>query len=363
MLKAVIIPLLATLLSGDALAAAVVDPLQRPALAAAVAERSVFLDIERAGERLIAVGERGLILLSDDEGERWRQAEVPVAVTLTAVDFVSASHGWAVGHSGVVLHSRDGGETWSKQLDGNQAAALAMREAQQAAAANPEDKEMQQYLGAAKWLVSDGADKPFLDVHFFDEQNGILVGAYGLLFSSDDGGDNWSSRITGSANPLGMNLYATGTVDGVLYVAGEQGYFAASRDGGASFERIDTPYQGTWFVLATTTDGRLFLGGLRGNAYRYDPAGGVFSAVNITSGVSFNSALALDDGRLLFVDQAGRILLSRDNGESVHFYQRPPGAPLVVLAEHGRDDRVTGGGFGGLAQIPLKPANEVNKHD
>src|SRR5690606_9884464 len=100
------------------------------------AQHSLQLAVSRAGNRLVAVGERGVVLLSDDDGRNWHQAEnVPVSVTLTDVHFVSATHGWAVGHSGVVLHSADGGETWQRQLDGNQAAKIILEDARQRAAA------------------------------------------------------------------------------------------------------------------------------------------------------------------------------------------------------------------------------------
>lgn len=365
-----------------------VSPLQRAALPVAAPERALFLDIASAGQRLVAVGERGLIVFSDDQGKHWQQASVPVAVSLTAVDFASPSLGWAVGHSGVILHTRDGGESWHKQLDGEQAAALAMAEAQQAAANKPEDEIIQGYLSAAKWLLKEGADKPFLDLHFLNENKGIVVGAYGLLLRTEDGGNTWSSQITASANPMGMNLYAIGEAEGTLYIVGEQGFFAASTNEGASFEAIATPYEGTWFVVSHTADKHIFLGGLRGNAYRYQPEFKRFHEVNINTGTSFNSVLKLSDGRLLFVDQSGKILESSDHGASVHFLQRPPGAPLVVLAEvmqkkvmrenaaeekatqekiapaeNNRQPRLVGAGFGGLASLQLRSNNEVITND
>ena len=59
--------------------------------------------IARAGERLVAVGERGKILFSDDRGGDWRVAAVdkPQGATLTQVAFADSRHGIAVGHSGL----------------------------------------------------------------------------------------------------------------------------------------------------------------------------------------------------------------------------------------------------------------------
>ena len=88
---------------GDA-TRAVPDLLAQPAQANVRAAASLQLSVTRAGKRLVSVGERGLVLLSDDDGRSWRQARsVPVSVALTQVRFVSDTLGWAVGHSGVVL--------------------------------------------------------------------------------------------------------------------------------------------------------------------------------------------------------------------------------------------------------------------
>ena len=80
-----------------------VDVLDLPAKASALAQRSPLLDLARAGSRLVAVGQRGHILYSDDEGGRWQQARVPVSSDLNAVTFPTPEQGWAVGGDGVVL--------------------------------------------------------------------------------------------------------------------------------------------------------------------------------------------------------------------------------------------------------------------
>ena len=93
-----------------------------PAIEFADITRMQLLDITVAGERLVAVGERGLIMVSDDDGASWQQAKVPISATLAAVSFPTATLGWAVGHSGIILHSTDGGSNWQLQFDGNAAA-------------------------------------------------------------------------------------------------------------------------------------------------------------------------------------------------------------------------------------------------
>src|SRR5688572_31283560 len=94
------------------------DVLDTPAQKSALAPRTLLTGLARAGERVVAVGQRGHALFSDDAGKSWQQAEVPVSSDLVAVQFPTATAGWAVGHDGVVLHSADAGKTWARQLDG-----------------------------------------------------------------------------------------------------------------------------------------------------------------------------------------------------------------------------------------------------
>ena len=89
--------------------AAAGEVLERPARASALAGARLITGIARAGNRLVAVGQRGHVVLSDDGGQRWTQATVPVSSDLTAVRFVDAQVGYATGHDGVVLGTRDGG--------------------------------------------------------------------------------------------------------------------------------------------------------------------------------------------------------------------------------------------------------------
>ena len=87
----------------------------QPAINSVRASKSLLLDVAVAGKRLVAVGERGHVVYSDDGGQTWAQASVPTRSLLTAVSFPTARDGWAVGHDGTVIHSADGGQTWTLQ--------------------------------------------------------------------------------------------------------------------------------------------------------------------------------------------------------------------------------------------------------
>ncbi len=107
--------------------AAAVDVLARPAQDSPLASRRLLQSVARAGDRLVAVGPRGHIVVSADGGQSWKQSAVPVSSDLTAVYFVNDKNGWAVGHDGVILASSDGGTSWVKQFDGRAANALLLQ--------------------------------------------------------------------------------------------------------------------------------------------------------------------------------------------------------------------------------------------
>jgi photosystem II stability/assembly factor-like uncharacterized protein len=317
------------------------DPLKRAALQVPRASHAVMLAVAAAGPRLAAAGERGIVLLSDDGARSWQQAQVPVSVTLTSLSFPTPQQGWAVGHGGAVLHTTDGGNTWALQLDGRSAAQL---ERQAALASGDESR-----AALAEQLVSDGPDKPFLAVHFWNGQRGFVIGAYGLIFGTEDGGKTWESWFDRIDNPKGLHLNALYVDGDFVLLAGEQGLLLRSIDGGGQFDPVETPYKGSWFAI-TGQDEQIVIAGLRGNVFWSADRGRSFSASKVPLPVTLFSALASRHGPWLFVNQAGQLLSSRDQGRSLQPVTRPPGAPLTALAR-GADGAIVAASFAGV--IPL----------
>lgn len=288
--------------------------LSQPADISHRAVHSVMLGLDYAGSRLIATGERGFILLSDDDGKTWTQSQVPVSVTLTAVDFISPEQGWVVGHGGVVLRTRDGGESWDKVFDGIQAAQIEFEAA--TAAFIPDNRRSKFRLREAKNSIESGADKPFLDVHFTDANNGIIVGAYGLAFATRDGGEHWQSIMGQVPNMLGMHLYDVHVQAQNTFLIGEQGSLFRRTHADAPFERIETPYEGSFFGMVESNNADLFLYGLRGHLFRSNDIGDSWQNIPLSLPVTLTSSTLLKNGGIVLADETGQVLLSRDQGES-----------------------------------------------
>lgn len=350
-----IIPILATCVwsiltipAALAVPSEVPDVLTQPSIISKKALHGVKLAVANAGPRLVAAGERGTILLSDDAGKTWRQVSTPVQVSLVAVQFVNANTGWAVGNLGVVLHTTDGGETWNKQLDGIQAADIVAK-----AASTPEEQT------AAERLVKDGPDKPFLNLFFEDELNGYIMGAYNLIFKTADGGKSWQSWQKHVTNPKGMHLYGLRPAGGALFLVGEQGMLFRSTDHGETFKQIASPYKGSFFGLVASKSGQIVIYGLRGNAFWSGNQGHTWKKIDTKLGVTIADGIELSDGSIALVSQAGDLLISHNNGQDFQLQPGQEPLPIATIAQ-ASDGSLIVAGLRGIKRI-APPAGIVNK--
>jgi photosystem II stability/assembly factor-like uncharacterized protein len=306
------------------------DLLDRPALPAPVAVRSLLLDVERAGQRLVAVGERGHVLLSDDEGRSWRQARrVPSRTMLTAVAFADERQGWAVGHDELILHTSDGGETWSRQ----------------------------------HWAPE--SQQPLLGVWFADATRGYAVGAYKAFLATTDGGASWT-RVPFEPAPLPRSgpadpdeefapEYHLNAIAGQgprLWIAAEAGQLYRSDDGGATWRTLPSPYGGSFFGLLPLSADSVLAFGLRGNLFRSDDGGEAWRKLETGTTAMLTDGVALGGGRLALVGLSGTVLLSGDGGATWSLRQQPDRRGLGAALAAG-DGALVAVGEDGVRRIAL----------
>jgi photosystem II stability/assembly factor-like uncharacterized protein len=278
---------------------------ETPASRLAQPETTMILGATRAGTRLVGVGDRGLVLLSDDDGRSWRQAAaVPTRATLTAVSFVDASNGWAVGHWGVILATRDGGEHWTLQRDDR------------------------------------AVDQPLFAVWFKDGKSGVAVGLFSLLLTTSDGGATWEKGqlpAQPGVRKVDTNFFALfPDIRGGLLIAGEQGMVYRSEDLGHTWKPLPTGNKGTLWAGAALRDGTLVVAGLRGKVLRSTDLGRAWTAVASGTESSITSLTELPGGRLLATALDGVSLTSDDAGRTFTVQQRVE--PLALTTAVPRAD-------------------------
>lgn len=251
---------------------------------APLAATSLMLDAVALDGRLVAVGERGHILISTDDGASWRQIVVPTRVMLTAVAFIDNNLGVAVGHDSVILRTTDGGDTWNLVFSA------------------PED------------------EAPFFDVWFSDSENGVAIGAYGSHHRTTDGGLTWEFEPVGDTD---WHLHEIARAEnGTLYVAAEAGFAYRSDDDGATWIELPTPYEGSFFGVLPLEGGTILMYGLRGHLFRSEDAGKTWQELDTSTVAMLTNGIRLSDGTIIIVGLGGTVLVSTDDGRSFNYSQQ-----------------------------------------
>jgi photosystem II stability/assembly factor-like uncharacterized protein len=325
--------------------------LDTPAIHSELAINHQLVDVTQVGKRLVAVGQRGHIVYSDDLGISWQQASVPLSADLLAVYFPTSTDGWAVGHSGVVLHTSDTGATWTKQLDGRQLGQLMVEHYSKLLAEQPDNQQLLTLLDDAKRMQDEGEDSSFLDVWFENDQVGYIVGTFNLIFRTDDGGKNWTPILEDTENPQGFHLNAMNKVGDDLFIVGEQGLVLKFDQASQRFISVPTDYAGTFFGM-TGKPGLVLVYGLRGNVYRSTDAGVSWSKVDIDLPVSITAASVDASGSIYLLSQAGHVLASNDDGRTFVLREQEPLAP-VSGATATTDNQLVVVGNRGVRQFPV----------
>ena len=341
-------------------------PKEGQSIKSKLATEALLLGVVRAGKRLVAVGEYGNVILSDDDGETWRQAKsVPTSVTLTAVHFADDKRGWAVGHDTFVMHTADGGETWTKQFGGGE------------------------------------SDNALLSVFFKDDgRHGWAVGAFNYTLETTDGGKTWAERKTlmpppdvppdqaapapledidptapkktvpgaGPDDPYAaatgdenhLNAMFAGPDAETLFIAAEAGAVYRSLDGGTTWEKVLTGYAGSFWGGLTAQDGSSYVVGMRGNIWHSTDKGATWVKLD-TAGAdqSVAGGVQLADGSFVFVGLGGQVLYSSD-GRAFTLTYRPDRKGLNAVILDGADKLLVFGEAGVQAQSITPRPEEID---
>ena len=299
--------------------AAKYDILELPAVPSALASETLIFTVRKFGDRYFATGHHGHILYSDDGGDSWTQAEVPVRSSLLDIHFPTPELGWAVGHEGVILHSSDGGKTWVKQFDGVRYGEEGKVFYEAMAAADPNDTLLPFLIDEMDFAIQQGADKPLFKVYFHNEKWGHALGAYGMALRTIDGGENWEPVLHFIDNESFNHYFDFAPLpgEGKFFLSGEAGLFIESDINTQVNKRVHSiPWEGSFFTSSAAADDSIVMGGLRGRMFRTDDIGQTWTVVEKPDTSSIVDSTRLSNGDLIFVGIAGEILKSTDDGVS-----------------------------------------------
>lgn len=292
------------------------------ALPSRLATQRLLLASARAGDRLVAAGQFGHIIYSDNGGENWTQAAyVPTQVTLTSLYFVDARLGFAAGHDGTVLRTEDGGVRWT----------LVHRDA--------------------------SLQVPVLALYFEDAKHGFAVGAFSLVLETRDGGRSWQKRnlIIGDEGDAHLNaIFAD--IKGTIYVAAEFGEIYRSTDHGATFTRIRTSDFGSFWGGLCLRSGSCLVFGMGGSLYRSANGGTVWAKANSGTDRPIQGGTELEDGGVVLAGLQGYVGFSANGGARFTAVMRPDRQGIASVLDAGRG-RIAIFGQQGVTLMPAGAEN------
>ena len=146
------------------------------------------------------------------------------------------------------------------------------------AAKDTDPKRVEAAAEEAKRFAAQGAENPFLDVWFEDDKSGFVVGAFGLILRTADGGSTWEPWLHAIDNPKAQHLYAVRGVGADVYITGEQGLVLKLDRAAGRFLAVEVPYKGTLFGV-TGNSRAVVVHGLRGTVLRSSDGGRSWQAV------------------------------------------------------------------------------------
>ena len=147
------------------------------------------------GNRVIAAGDGGMILISEDAGETWSQLSSPTIRNFWNMQMITEEIGWMVGEGGTALKTANGGLNWIQQ-------------------------------------PMPFPSAPYWDVSFINTAFGYICSSSGIVLKTTNGGVSWIIQQAGDTR----SLYTIFTLDTLRASAGGfAGKVVYTTDGGTSW--------------------------------------------------------------------------------------------------------------------------------
>lgn len=219
-----------------------------------------LMSISSIGSESWVVGTYGLILHLSN-GSRGRSVQRSgTESTLTGVSFGDSDNGFAVGAVGTIVATHDG-KTWVKQYSGttNQLLSVAALGPRKAFVSGAYGTLLTTADGGEHWqsvalpwnklipglLKNYPGLEPNLNMIFFaGPQVGWIVGEFGIVLKTVDGGETWNEQRSGGSMP---QLYSIACENALrCWAVGQSGSVIRTTDGGAHWLDAQLPIkQGT----------------------------------------------------------------------------------------------------------------------
>jgi len=181
-----------------------------------------FNDVTLRDTKGWIVGQGGTILFSADSGKTWKPQKTNTNLSLMQILFLDEKKGITIGEMGTVLATDDGGNAWIPI-------------------------EIDWFSILPESLLEMGVIAPNLyDITFASDRNGFMVGDYGIVLATDNGGQTWTLLRAGNLPPI-FSVSFVDRREG--WAAGQNGLLLHTTDGGLNWKQIDIPTNASLYKI------------------------------------------------------------------------------------------------------------------
>jgi len=277
------------------------------------------IDGRRDGNQA-AVGRFGMILLTRDSGKTWQEQPSGTSRALSAISFADHQHGFIAGSGGTILATNDGGVTWKAQRSGTREHLLGLYASSSMSAyvVGAFGTLLSTSDGGATWRKQElswdrliplitkdsGTLEPNLNaVYFVNPETGWIVGEFGLVLKTSDGGQTWSSQTYGSDRP---QLFAVMFRDKLTgWSVGQQGTLLKTTDGGRNWIAVDIGTRRNLYGISIEDERGLIVG--EGIVMASQDNGAIWTRLESMPEGRWLSGAAIKKRQAAVVGQAGTI--------------------------------------------------------
>ena len=317
-----------------------------PLLSRTIGISDKFYDVKAlSADHAVVIGYGGKTLTTTDGGFTWSQTKAGGDRGLYRIHFVDANNGWISGQEGLILHTVDGGQTWQRQKSGTDVYLFSIYfiDARQGWAVGDKSILLETRDGGANWslhkIIQASAktmsaeeavasqDPVLYDLQFLDAKTGWVVGEFGKIYHTVDGGETWSEQEQSLLGAEVVDILDIPTFFGVHMidaqhgvVAGLDGKVARTQDGTTwKFEKmkLDYPIVDPLFNPILFPDGTGWAIGAAGEVVRLATPDGEWQRAKGMEVVTWLRGMSwIDQQNGWIVGGFGLILHTKDGGQT-----------------------------------------------
>lgn len=194
-----------------------------------------------------AITSNGRVLYTNDKGNTWNSATIPITGTFSKIYFENSDIGWILGYDSsykkYIYQTKDGGATWTKiytQQSGTTIQDIQFMNSTLGFGSDSYSGSIIKTIDSGKtWTKLTNTDKlgGSIIFKFFDYNNGIVVSPfYNKILKTENSGDSWTNIKYDSS----MSLYSLDIVNSTVIVgkSTDGKSFYLTNDSGTTWKNI-----------------------------------------------------------------------------------------------------------------------------